>query len=166
MTQNSTKNPVVQVSGRGTNVEFIIDDVSPFDQITKGIRDYLVENRGMWSGGAIAVNGTIPGPFFAMAACAMAASIHPLMKPPCTTPPEWHCSRFASYSRVARPSGSVSTMRTSPNALRRLSVLVNEKYNFSGCPRLFFFTTHTSFRIAMRMNGALGLILRLTRPWA
>ncbi|HIB12292.1 MAG TPA: hypothetical protein EYO17_10290, partial [Dehalococcoidia bacterium] len=56
MTQNSTKNPVVQVSGRGTNVEFIIDDVSPFDQITKGIRDYLVENRGMWSGGAIAVN--------------------------------------------------------------------------------------------------------------
>ena len=52
------------------------------------------------------VIGTIPGPFFAMAACAMAASIHPLMKPPCTTPPEWHCSRFASYSRVARPSGS------------------------------------------------------------
>ena len=56
MTQNSTKNSVVQVSGRGTNVEFIIDDVSPFDQITKGLRDYLVENRGMWSGGAIAVN--------------------------------------------------------------------------------------------------------------
>ncbi len=56
MTQNSTKNPVVQVSGRGTNVEFLIDDVSPFDQIIKGLRDYLVENRGMWSGGAIAVN--------------------------------------------------------------------------------------------------------------
>ena len=56
MTQNSTQNSVVQVSGRGTNVEFIIDDVSPFDQITKGLRDYLVENRGMWSGGAIAVN--------------------------------------------------------------------------------------------------------------
>ncbi len=56
MTQNSTKNSVVQVSGRGTNVEFIIDDVSPFDQIIKGLRDYLVENRGMWSGGAIAVN--------------------------------------------------------------------------------------------------------------
>ena len=56
MTQNSIKNPVVQVSGRGTNVEFIIDDVSPFDKVTKGVRDYLVENRGMWSGGAIAVN--------------------------------------------------------------------------------------------------------------
>jgi septum site-determining protein MinC len=56
MTRNSTKNSVVQVSGRGTNVEFIIDDVSPFDQIIKGLRDYLVENRGMWSGGAIAVN--------------------------------------------------------------------------------------------------------------
>ena len=56
MTQNSTKNSVVQVSGRGTNVEFIIDDVSPFDQIIKGLRGYLVENRGMWSGGAIAVN--------------------------------------------------------------------------------------------------------------
>jgi septum site-determining protein MinC len=56
MTQNSTKIPVVQVSGRGTNVEFIIDDVVPFDQIRKGVRDYLVENRGMWSGGDIAVN--------------------------------------------------------------------------------------------------------------
>jgi septum site-determining protein MinC len=56
MTQNSTKIQVVQVSGRGTNVEFIIDDVVPFDQIRKGLRDYLIENRGMWSGGAIAVN--------------------------------------------------------------------------------------------------------------
>ena len=56
MTQNSTKIQVVQVSGRGTNVEFIIDDVVPFDQIRKGVRDYLIENRGMWSGGAIAVN--------------------------------------------------------------------------------------------------------------
>jgi septum formation inhibitor MinC len=56
MTQNSTKIQVVQVSGRGTNVEFIIDDVAPFDQIRKGVRDYLIENRGMWSGGAIAVN--------------------------------------------------------------------------------------------------------------
>jgi len=56
MRQNSTKIQVVQVSGRGTNVEFIIDDVVQFDQIRKGVRDYLIENRGMWSGGAIAVN--------------------------------------------------------------------------------------------------------------
>ena len=30
--------------------------VSAFDHVTEGLRDYLVENRGMWSGGAIAVN--------------------------------------------------------------------------------------------------------------
>ena len=47
---------VVQVSGRGTNVEFIIDDVKPFDETAQELRLYLVKNRGMWSGGAITVN--------------------------------------------------------------------------------------------------------------
>ena len=50
------KNSVVQVSGRGANVDFIIDDAAPFDEVTKGLHGYLVENRGLWSGGAITVN--------------------------------------------------------------------------------------------------------------
>ena len=47
---------VVQVSGRGSNVDFTIDDSAPFNQIAKGLRDYLVENRGLWSKGTIGVN--------------------------------------------------------------------------------------------------------------
>ena len=47
---------VVQVSGRGSNVDFTIDDSAPFSQITKGLRDYLVENRELWSKGTIGVN--------------------------------------------------------------------------------------------------------------
>ena len=50
------KNSVVQVSGRGTNVDFIIDDKGPFEEVSKGLREYLVENRGLWSGGEINVN--------------------------------------------------------------------------------------------------------------
>ena len=50
------KNSVVQVSGRGANVDFIIDDVAPFDEVTKGLQGYLIENRGLWSGGTITVN--------------------------------------------------------------------------------------------------------------
>ena len=56
MLKNSLKNSVVQVSGRGANVDFIIDDVAPFDEVTKGLHGYLVENRGLWSGGTITVN--------------------------------------------------------------------------------------------------------------
>ena len=47
---------VVQVSGRGTSVDFTIDDTSPFDQVTHGLRKYLVDNRGLWSKGSITVN--------------------------------------------------------------------------------------------------------------
>ena len=47
---------VVQVSGRGTNVDFTIDDSAPFDQVTRRLRRYLVENRGLWSKGSISVN--------------------------------------------------------------------------------------------------------------
>lgn len=47
---------VVQVSGRGTSVDFTIDDTSPFDQVTQGLRSYLVENRSLWSKGSITVN--------------------------------------------------------------------------------------------------------------
>ncbi len=52
----ATRTGVVQVSGRGSNVDFTIDDSAPFNQITKGLRDYLVENRGLWSKGTIGVN--------------------------------------------------------------------------------------------------------------
>ena len=50
------KNSVIQVSGRGTNVDFTIDDKGPFEEVSKGLREYLVENRGLWSGGEINVN--------------------------------------------------------------------------------------------------------------
>mgnify|MGYP001304949727 CR=1 FL=1 len=52
----ASKTGVVQVSGRGTNVDFTIDDSAPFEQVAQGLRQYLVENRGLWSGGTIAVN--------------------------------------------------------------------------------------------------------------
>ena len=52
----ASKTGVVQVSGRGTNVDFTIDDSAPFDQVARGLRQYLVENRGLWSSGTIGVN--------------------------------------------------------------------------------------------------------------
>ena len=42
----ATSTSVVQVSGRGSSVDFTIDDSAPFKEITKGLRDYLVRNRG------------------------------------------------------------------------------------------------------------------------
>ena len=50
------KSEVVQVSGRGTDVEFLINDVVPFDSITDALREYLEEHRNLWSGGDITVN--------------------------------------------------------------------------------------------------------------
>ena len=50
---------VVQVSGRGNNVDFTIDDTSPFNQVVHGLRRYLVDNRHLWSKGTIAVNAGI-----------------------------------------------------------------------------------------------------------
>ena len=47
---------VVQVSGRGTNVDFTIDDASPFDDVVTGLRQYLEDNRKLWSKGKITVN--------------------------------------------------------------------------------------------------------------
>ena len=52
----ATSTSVVQVSGRGSNVDFTIDDSAPFKEVTKGLRDYLVKNRGLWSQGTIGVN--------------------------------------------------------------------------------------------------------------
>ena len=50
------KSELVQVSGRGANVEFLIDDGTAFDEITRGLRDYLAEHANLWSGGSISVN--------------------------------------------------------------------------------------------------------------
>ena len=50
------KTSVVQVSGRGANVDFAIDDTGPFDEVSERLREYLVENRRLWSSGTISVN--------------------------------------------------------------------------------------------------------------
>lgn len=50
------KTGVVQVSGRGSNVDFTIDDTEAIDQVIRGLREYLVDNQGLWSRGAITVN--------------------------------------------------------------------------------------------------------------
>ena len=47
---------VVRVSGRGSNVEFTIDDTEAIDLVIRGLREYLVDNHGLWSSGAITVN--------------------------------------------------------------------------------------------------------------
>ena len=52
----AAKTGVVQVSGRGTNVNFTIDDSPPFDEVVRGLRQYLVDNRRLWSKGIITVN--------------------------------------------------------------------------------------------------------------
>jgi septum site-determining protein MinC len=52
----ASKTGVVQVSGRGINVDFTIDDSAPFDDVAQKLRQYLVENRGLWSSGTINVN--------------------------------------------------------------------------------------------------------------
>ena len=50
------KTGVVQVSGRGSNVDFTIDDTEAIDRVIRGLREYLVDNQGLWSSGAITVN--------------------------------------------------------------------------------------------------------------
>ena len=50
------KTGVVQVSGRGSSVDFTIDDTGTIEQVIRGLRQYLLENQGLWSNGAITVN--------------------------------------------------------------------------------------------------------------
>ena len=52
----------VTVSGRGTNAEFIIDDSMSFADTSKALRGYLIEHRGLWSGGEIIL--TVGARFF------------------------------------------------------------------------------------------------------
>ena len=47
---------VVQITGRGTNVNLAIDDCTPFDQVVTGLRNHLLGNPFLYSRGCITVN--------------------------------------------------------------------------------------------------------------
>ena len=47
---------VVKVSGRGSNVDFVIDDTLPFEMVVSGLREYLADNRLLLSKGKITIN--------------------------------------------------------------------------------------------------------------
>lgn len=46
----------IQVLGRGTNVDFAIDDSVPFELAERRLREYLSECRGLYSRGTVTVN--------------------------------------------------------------------------------------------------------------
>ena len=47
---------VVQITGRGTNVNLAVDDRTPFDQVMTGLRNHLLDNPFLYSKGRITVN--------------------------------------------------------------------------------------------------------------
>ena len=47
---------ILRVTGRGTNVNFTIDDSAPFDAVIAGVEECLVQNRHLFSKGNITVN--------------------------------------------------------------------------------------------------------------
>ena len=47
---------IVQVTGRGSNVNLDVDDSTPFDDVIQGLRNHLGVNRLMYSKGTITVN--------------------------------------------------------------------------------------------------------------
>jgi septum site-determining protein MinC len=49
-------NDVIQVVGRGSNVDFTIDDSVPFAKVIKSLQAYLKENRTLYSRGSVSVN--------------------------------------------------------------------------------------------------------------
>lgn len=46
----------IQVMGRGTNVDFTIDDTVPYETAVQGLRSYLSECNGLYSRGTVSVN--------------------------------------------------------------------------------------------------------------
>jgi hypothetical protein len=46
----------IQVLGRGTNVDFTIDDDVPFEIAERSLREYLEVCRGLYSSGTVSVN--------------------------------------------------------------------------------------------------------------
>jgi septum site-determining protein MinC len=47
---------VIQITGRGTNVNFVIDDSAPIEEVTRGLHEHLREHRSLYSKGTITVN--------------------------------------------------------------------------------------------------------------
>ena len=47
---------VVKVFGRGSNVDFAIDDTLPFEMVVNGLREYLIDNRLLLANGTITIN--------------------------------------------------------------------------------------------------------------
>jgi septum site-determining protein MinC len=47
---------VIQVAGRGTNVNFVIDDSAPIEEVAQGLREHLKGHRSLYSKGTITVN--------------------------------------------------------------------------------------------------------------
>jgi septum site-determining protein MinC len=47
---------VVQVTGRGTNVNFVIDDSASIDEVALGLHEHLKQHRSLYSRGSITVN--------------------------------------------------------------------------------------------------------------
>jgi len=46
----------IQVLGRGTNVDFTIDDSVPFELAERSLREYLMACRGLYSRGTVSIN--------------------------------------------------------------------------------------------------------------
>ncbi len=137
----ATKTGVVQVSGRGSNVDFTIDDSVPFNEVAKGLRDYLVEHRGLWSKGTIGVNagrwmlsqdqlgqikqiietesGLTVGRFWCPPSRLEAAiAEHSVLT---ETPPEDQTDA-AQVSGIDRASGPVLVHNAGPNAMKATAV--------------------------------------------
>ena len=50
------KTETIQVLGRGTNVDFTIDDSVPFELAERSLREYLMACRGLYSRGTVSIN--------------------------------------------------------------------------------------------------------------
>ena len=47
---------LLRVTGRGTNINFTIDDQKPFTDVLSGLKTYLSKNRHLFSKGNVTVN--------------------------------------------------------------------------------------------------------------
>ena len=50
------KTETIQVLGRGTNVDFTIDDSVPFELAERSLREYLMACRGLYARGTVSIN--------------------------------------------------------------------------------------------------------------
>ena len=56
LVNRTIRHPAFQVTGRGTDVAFVIDSDASFEDVTGDLRAYLVANGGMFSSGNITVD--------------------------------------------------------------------------------------------------------------